>query len=226
MTAGETKVVVRKLVCTLHSAGEWFWKPRSPGCTPDLWSQPLWHGAQRAASLWKAPRWFQYMVKGGECQEGGLLAAWVNAEFLRCEYLAWGDIMIWLPVRLMDYGSFSSCNYGVWEQPVSTNPIRMSVHRAPSLKHTEFYLWAVQSSSSYLWTNNWCILWGENRKYSWRESITVLILTVTHSVTAQLWGQATWAQRDFSQSLSLASHTTSWTLFLRKLNLGILWHKC
>lgn len=123
MTAGETKVVVRKLVCILHSAGEWFWKPRSPGCTPDLWSQPLWHGAQRAASLWKAPRWFQYMVKGGECQEGGLLAAWVNAESLRCEYLAWGDVMIWLPVRLMDYGSFSHVIMGsgssLWAQILS-----------------------------------------------------------------------------------------------------------
>lgn len=102
--------------------------------TPKAWlhprsvkSAPLVWGPESSISQ-AAPRLFKLPAKGGVCWEGGLLAA--QLPWSLCSSSTRGDVVIWLPMSLMDSGSFSPCVYGVWEQPFEHKSCLSAAHRA------------------------------------------------------------------------------------------------
>lgn len=101
---GETRVMVWKLVCTLESAGEWFWKPRSPDCTPDLWSRPFWHGTQRAPShrpLGKLPGGSNPWSRMGSARRVPFLLPKLTLSL--CSAEIWPKGMSWLGSRWVSW---------------------------------------------------------------------------------------------------------------------------
>lgn len=100
LITGETTAVVWKPVCTLDLSWGVILKTMEPWLHPrPVKSALLAWGPEGSISL-EAPRCFQGTVKGGERQEGGLLAARVTSESLPYGPLTWGDVVIWLLMSL------------------------------------------------------------------------------------------------------------------------------
>ena len=190
---------------------EWLWKPPSLGCTPDLWSQSLWHGARRAASLRKLPGASRSQSRVGSTRRVAFLLFDLIPSLRGSEHL-WPGGTLWFGRRWVL--GMRAVIMGLGKR-LPAQVLSVSAHTAPSSKHlSSIYLYALSnpalllsSISTYLDILIWYIRWGENKRgVSLKElSPFVPILTVSHTIQHNSSGGA----------LSVCPRSLSQELFLR-----------